>query len=147
MWWSRETSPQGFGMLCLIPLVKWKRGWEGIWKSFELLFPRRHLQNRRKSSNYAKTGRCWRWAGLPSCRERFTHFGRGVFTELVTHKLPLVNGEKQTLLWHVVCLYLPVFDWVIHVWWLYLGMLHTFLFLFPLFFLIYKINLHYISRK
>lgn len=72
---------------------------------FELLFQRSHSQNRRKSSNCAKIGRCWRWAGFPSCQEGFTHSSRGVFAELVAHKCSLVNGEKDVFAIYS-CLYL-----------------------------------------
>lgn len=94
---SGKLAPEG--LVCYVWFHLWnEREVEQVSKSLlNCFFRRRHLQNRRKSLNYAKTGRCWRWAGFPSCRERFTHFGRGVFTELVTFKLPVVNGKKQTL--------------------------------------------------
>lgn len=50
-------------------------------------------------------GRCWRWAGFPSCQEGFTHSSRGVFAELVAHKCSLVNGEKDVFAIYS-CLYL-----------------------------------------
>lgn len=50
-------------------------------------------------------GRCWRWAGFPSCQEAFTHSSRGVFAELVAHKCSLVNGEKDVFVIYS-CLYL-----------------------------------------